>query len=159
MTNKKNHGEKRDAQNKKQNIQKKNLRKQKQVLGKKCCQIENMVRVHQSVEGMRNDNEGQSMEVVSFEECENHYQKLLTDDRDQFKRDVVLNTEIIKEKNEYLVITEQENRKNQEGMKNGLSPGLRNIPIELIKYGGNKIIDRISKFLNTYLSAKQTPTE
>lgn len=66
--------------------------------------------LHRSVEGNKSIR-GMTMGanhafVESLEEWEKHYQKLRTEDRAQFKKDEVkLDTEIIAEENEFLVIT------------------------------------------------------
>lgn len=99
------------------------------------------------VKGMRNDIGSKDMEEVSLEEWEKLYQKILAEDRDQF------DIKIIEQQIEYLEVPRPGRRINLESMKNGRSLGLDNEPIELIKYGTNKIIDRINKFLNTCLSA------
>lgn len=78
-------------------------------MGKKCIQIEGMIggsrstEVWKTVKGMKTNNTQQGCQLISMSEWEGHYEKLLTENRREFKE----MQRTIEEKDNYLLITEE----------------------------------------------------
>ncbi|KAF2878705.1 hypothetical protein ILUMI_27457 [Ignelater luminosus] len=58
-----------------------------------------------------------------------------------------------------MIISREEVEKNVKEITNGRSPGLVSIPTELIKYGGEAKITRLTKIMNRICSSLQIPIE
>lgn len=130
---------------------------------KRCGQIEGMIggarstEVWKTIKGMKTNNAHQHCHLISMGEWKKYYGQLLTENRSKYKQTA---QQTIEERNDmHLLITEEETKKHVLNMKNLRSPGPGNIAIELVKYGGKEIINRVTNLLNKCITSVQIPEE
>lgn len=127
----------------------------------KCIEIENTVGGAQSSEAWRvikklkTPNTELFNKWISLDNWHTHYKTLFVEGRPEFTSQ---ETPTIANANR-LTIEIAEVKKALSTMKNGRSPGPGNIARELLKYGGNHLLERITNLMNMVCYQIKIPTE
>jgi hypothetical protein len=136
----------------------------KELWDKKCLEIQSYLGSKRSsecwkfIKNVRVSKGGKSqLNLISADTWEKYYSKLLIEDRKEFL-----------EKNERLNNNDIENaieidsktiKQTIMRMKNGRAAGPGDIPIELIKSGGQKLLEMITILLNKIINGEKVPEE
>jgi len=132
---------------------------------RKCEEVERCIggaRVSQAwktIKNLRKDRKDSgSIALIKAEEWRQHYKKLFTEDRPEFREPF---DEVFVHRNENIeFITKIEVKKALQEMKNGKSSGPGNIPVELLKHGPEVMIEEITDIFNEcFINGQDIPTD
>ena len=147
----------RNKEFKKRIIQEKNI-----MWEKRCQRIESQIGGSQSTEAWNivkslKTNNTSRKSLLKMETLETHYRTLLTEGRPEFIKE----EESIKNTDELLEmdISKIDIDIAIESMKNGKSSGPGGISVELIKYGGDRLKERIRKLIDRVIKCCKIPKE
>lgn len=97
----------------------------------------------------RDDNHNTGIDLIGMKQWEEHYRQLLTEDRPEFaeqkKYDYQETFQSIQD------IKKEEVERALKKMKNGKAAGPGGIPIELVKYGSDELVEKITELFNKCL--------
>lgn len=119
-----------------------------------CKNIESHIGGTQSTEAWRTMQSSKTNKMekwtgsITMDNWENHYTKLLTEDRDEFKQTYICSEDDSETTNqEEIRITSEESKRALRAMKNGRAPSPGGFLLELIKYGGDLYVTLLSRHI------------
>lgn len=94
----------------------------------------------------KDEKYGTNMRLIGMKECEEHYKGLLIEDRLEFA--VKIPQGEVEEAQQIETVTILEVKESLKKMKNGKAVGPCGIPIELVKYGPDVLIEKLTEVFN-----------
>lgn len=138
---------------------KKEVRKSKsEMWERRCMQIESQIggtrstEVWRVIKSMKTNTKNKRQNTIKIEEWKKHYENLLVENRDEYRLESETETE-----HAVLDITKEEVLKALKTMKNGKAAGPGGVVVELLKNGGDILINRITSLFNICVRNRKTP--
>jgi hypothetical protein len=102
----------------------------------------------------RNTDHKKHIEQITLNDWAQYYEKLLNEDREEFKDDNEFN-----HGNVGFEISKEEVKRELAAGKNGKAAGPGSVHVEMLKYGGNKIIILLTKLYRKIMQIGKIPKE
>ena len=110
------------------------------------------------VKGLRQETKAKTnLQLITPMEWEEYFQKLLNEDREEYLEEGTVGGQ--EQEGNEIQISESEVSGMLRTGKNGKSPGPGSINLELLKYGGDKIVKLITRLFNKILHGDSIPKE